>query len=89
MSIAFLALTIGAALVAAILLARYLSRRSPGGYRRRFDDSAARRGEAFPMASTLYVGDGGSASHSHHHQPADCMPGSDAGGGCSDGGGGS
>jgi len=44
------------------------------------------RGEAFPVASTLYLGDGGSASHAHSQQSTDCSHGSDAGGGCSDGG---
>ena len=76
-----------AAIVAAILLVRRLWRRDSGGYRRRFvnDAPAPRRDEAFPFASTLYLGDGG-ASHSHYHH-SDCGSSTDAGGGCSDGGG--
>jgi len=86
MSSTILALVIGAAVVVVILLARRLRRRNPGGYRRRFNDTASRHDEAFPYASTLYVGDG-SSSHSHHQPAADCAHPADAGGGCSDGGG--
>ena len=90
MNITFLALMIGVVLVAGILLARHLERRGSNGYQRRFAPRPGPRhdGEAFPIAATLYVGDGGGASHSSHHS-ADCGSISDAGGGCSDGGGGS
>jgi len=72
---------IGAALVAGILLARYLQRRDSGGYRRRFDNPTRHEGDVFPVASMLYIGDGGSASHPHAQQSADCAPASDGGGG--------
>lgn len=88
MSSTFLALVIGTVVIVAVLLTRRLRRRDPGGYRRRFNDTASRHDEAFPYASTLYVGDG-SSSHSHQQPAADCANQSDAGGGCSDGGGGS
>jgi hypothetical protein len=88
MNIPFLVLMIGVVLVAGILLARRLERRNAGGYRRRFNAGTRHDGEAFPIASTLYLGDGGSASHSSHHS-ADCPSHSDGGGGCPDGGGGS
>jgi hypothetical protein len=87
-----LVLMIGAVVVAAILLVRRLRRRDSVGYQRRFVNGApapapaSRHDEAFPFAATLYVGDGGSSSHSHHPQ-SDCAHTSDAGGGCSDGGG--
>jgi uncharacterized membrane protein YgcG len=89
-----LVLMIGAVVVAAILLVRRLRCRDSVGYQRRFVNGApasgqdSRHDEAFPFASTLYLGDGGSSSHSHHSHAADCAPTSDAGGGCSDGGGG-
>ena len=86
MNIPFLALMIGAVLVAGFLLARRLERRSASGYRRRFSPVTRHDGEVFPIASTLYLGDGGSASHSSHHS-VDCPSHSDGGGGCSDGGG--
>jgi hypothetical protein len=88
MSSTFLALVLGTAVVVIILLTRRLRRRDPGGYRRRFNDTASRHDEAFPYASTLYVGDG-SPSQSHHQPAADCAQSSDAGAGCSDGGSGS
>lgn len=87
MTTTFLALTIGAVLVAGLILVRHLRRGDSGGYRRRFDAATTRNGEAFPMASTLYVGDGGTASHSHHQHSTDCAHVTDGGGGCSDGGG--
>jgi len=89
MSTTYLALMIGAVLVAGIVLARHLRRRDSGGYRRRFDHPTTHDGGAFPVASMLYIGDGGSASHSHPQHSGDCSPGADAGSGCSDGGGGS
>jgi hypothetical protein len=99
MSNTFLALMFLGALTAVVLLARLLKSRNPGGYRRRFvngapgfdtapgHDTTPSHDTAFPFASTLYVGDGGSGSHSHHHS-VDCSHSSDAGSGCSDGGGG-
>jgi hypothetical protein len=99
MSDTVLALIFGGALVAVIVLARVLKSRNPEGYRRRFVNGtpvfntpvrdAPSHDEAFPFASTLYLGDGGSSSHSHHHASVDCAHTSDAGGACSDGGGGS
>ena len=87
-------LTIGAAIVAAILLIRRSRHRDSSTYRRRFVNGAPRHAStpldhdtAFPFASTLYVGDGGASSHAHHHS-VDCAHASDGGGGCSDGGGG-
>ncbi len=85
-------LIIGAVVIAAILIVRRFRHRDAVGYRRRFVNGAPppaqspRHDEAFPFASTLYLGDGGSSSHSHHSHAADCAPTSDAGGGCSDGG---
>jgi uncharacterized membrane protein YgcG len=91
MSNTFLVLMVGAVVTAAILLVRHLRRRDSVGYQRRFVNGAParRQDEAFPFASTLYLGDGGSSSHAHHPHSADCAHASDAGGGCSDGGGGS
>jgi len=86
MSSTSLALIIGAVLIAVIVVARLMRRRDSGGYHRRFDDTTYRHGEAFPLASTLYLGDGGSGS-SHHPHSTDCAHTSDAGG-CPDGGGG-
>jgi len=87
MSSTLLALIIGAVLVPVIVVARLMRRRNPGSYQRRFDHPANRHGEAFPYASTLYLGDGGSSSHSHHSHSADCTHTTDAGG-CAEGGGG-
>lgn len=97
MSNMVLVLLIGAVVIAAILLVRHFARRDSAGYQRRFVNGAPRinaphkdaprHDQAFPFASTLYLGDGG-ASHSHAHHAADCGHVSDGGGGCSDGGGG-
>jgi hypothetical protein len=88
MSNSLLVLMSVAAIVAAILLVRRLKRRDSDGYHRRFVNGAParRRDEAFPFASTLYLGDGG-ASHAHHYHHSDCGSPVDSGGGCSDGGG--
>jgi uncharacterized membrane protein YgcG len=91
MSNMFLVLMTGAVVIAAILLVRHFTRRHSVGYQRRFANGApridaSRHDEAFPFASTLYLGDG--SSHSHAHHAADCGHTSDGGGGCSDGGGG-
>ena len=86
---------IGAVVIAAILVVRRFRHRDAVGYQRRFVNGAPGpkqdpgHDQAFPFASTLYLGDGGSSGHSHHSHSADCAPTSDAGGGCSDGGGGS
>ena len=97
MSNMLLVLVIGAVVIAAIFLIRRFRRSDPVGYQRRFVNGAPRIGssrkeasrhdDAFPLASALYLGDGGS-SHSHAHHAADCGHVSDGGGGCSDGGGG-
>jgi hypothetical protein len=90
MSSTLLTLSIGAVVIAAVLLVRRFRRRDPGGYQRRFVNGApaSRHDAAYPYASTLYVGDGGSQGHSHHPHSTDCAHSADAGGGCSDGGGG-
>lgn len=89
MSSTLLVLVIGAVAVAAILVVRHFRRRDSVGYQRRFVNGApAPRDEAFPFASTLYLGDGGSSSDAHHHHSTDCGHATDEGGGCSDGGGG-
>jgi hypothetical protein len=87
MSVTFLLLILGGAIIAVVLLARFLKSRNSGGYQRRFVNGASRQDEAFPYVSTLYVGDGGGASHSSDHHSTDCAHTSDSGGGCSDGGG--
>jgi hypothetical protein len=58
------------------------------GYRRRFNETPTRDDGAFPFASILYLGDGGSSGHAHHSHSVDCSSHADAGGGCADGGGG-
>ena len=84
-----------AAFVAIIAVLRGMKKRDAGGYHRRFNgtpihgspDPGARHRDdgAFPVASTLYLGDGGSPGH-HHSHSADCAHHSDSGAGCPDGG---
>jgi len=69
-------------------LLRAVRKSDSGRYRRRFNGAPHRDDGAFPVASTLYLGDGGGASHPHHTHAADCSHHADAGGGCSDSGGG-
>ena len=77
-----------AAFVVVIAWARWIVKRNlDGGYQRRFSQVSANDDAAFPIASTLYVGDGGGSSHAHHYQSTDCAHHSDGGAGCSDGGG--
>jgi hypothetical protein len=98
MSIAVLAWTLAVVLISITLLARFLRHRATAGYQRRFvsrapgleasEDNTANHDAAFPYAATLFPGDSGSSSPSHHHSAGDCAHTVDAGGGCSDGGGG-
>jgi hypothetical protein len=90
-------LTVAAASILTLfVLVRVLMNRQGGGYHRRFmgtlhrDNNASRDDGAFPITSTLYLGDGGSSSHAQHaHHATNCGHPSDGGASGSDGGGGS
>jgi hypothetical protein len=71
----------------AVFLLRRTRRPGPDGYRRRFGSPVPTKDSAY-NPTPIYTDSGAVSSHQSGHHGADCSTGTtDAGGGCSDGGG--